>query len=101
MITTRIETDFHIREQGGGAGTFIWIDIADSGPGIKGETLPHIFSPFFTTKNNGTGLGLAVSYRIIKEHGGLIRVESREGQGTIFRVSLLVAKQQKVEGSEN
>lgn len=90
-ITTRIETDFHIREQGKERGKFIWVDIEDDGPGIKEENLPHIFSPFFTTKNNGTGLGLAICYRIIKEHGGLIRVESREGQGAAFRVSLLVA----------
>jgi two-component system nitrogen regulation sensor histidine kinase GlnL len=90
-ITTRIETDFHIRERGRKQGKFIWVEIEDNGPGIKGEDLSHIFSPFFTTKNNGTGLGLAISYRIIKEHGGLIRVESREGEGTIFRVSLLVA----------
>jgi two-component system nitrogen regulation sensor histidine kinase GlnL len=92
-ITTRIETDFHIREEGREGGTFIWVDIADNGSGIKEENLPHIFSPFFTTKNSGTGLGLAISYRIIKEHGGLIRVESREGLGTAFKVSLLVADQ--------
>ncbi|MFQ5904098.1 MAG: nitrogen regulation protein NR(II), partial [Candidatus Binatia bacterium] len=90
-ITTRIETDFHIREQGKERGKFIWVDIEDNGTGIKDENLPHIFSPFFTTKNNGTGLGLAICYRIIKEHGGLIRVESREGNGATFKVSLLVA----------
>jgi len=90
-ITTRMETDFHIREQGRERGKFISVDIEDTGPGIKDEHLPHIFSPFFTTKNTGTGLGLAVCYRIIKEHGGLIRVESREGKGAIFKVSLLVA----------
>jgi len=69
----------------------IWVDIEDEGVGIKEEDLPHIFSPFFTTKNSGTGLGLAVCYRIVKEHGGLIRVESVEGKGTTFRISLLVA----------
>lgn len=90
-ITTRIETDFHIREQGGARENFIRVDVADDGAGIKEEHLPQIFSPFFTTKNHGTGLGLAISYRIVKEHGGLIRVESREGHGTTFRVSLLVA----------
>ena len=90
-ITTRMETDFHIREQGRERGKFISVDIEDTGPGIKDEHLPHIFSPFFTTKNTGTGLGLAVCYRIIKEHGGLIRVESREGKGATFKVSLLVA----------
>ncbi|MBI2358473.1 MAG: PAS domain S-box protein [Deltaproteobacteria bacterium] len=89
-ITTRMETDFHIREEGKEPGKFIWVEIQDNGVGIKEEDLPHIFSPFFTTKNNGTGLGLAICYRIIKEHGGLIRVESREGEGAAFRVSLRV-----------
>lgn len=89
-ITTRMETDFHIREEGKEPGKFIWVDIQDDGLGIREEDLPHIFSPFFTTKNNGTGLGLAICYRIIKEHGGLIRVESRESEGSVFRVSLRV-----------
>jgi two-component system nitrogen regulation sensor histidine kinase GlnL len=90
-VTTRVETDFHIRGQGADRSRLIWVDIEDEGVGIKEEDLPHIFSPFFTTKNSGTGLGLAVCYRIIKEHGGLIRVESVEGKGTTFRVSLVVA----------
>jgi two-component system, NtrC family, nitrogen regulation sensor histidine kinase GlnL len=90
-VTTRVETDFYVRGQGAGRNKFIWVDIEDQGSGIKEEHLPHIFSPYFTTKNNGTGLGLAVCYRIIKEHGGLIRVESSEGIGTTFRVSLVVA----------
>jgi two-component system nitrogen regulation sensor histidine kinase GlnL len=90
-VSTRIETDFHIREPGKGRAKFIWIDIKDEGPGIREEDLPHIFSPFFTTKNNGTGLGLATAYRVVKEHGGLIRVDSRAGTGAVFKVSLLVA----------
>jgi len=91
-VTTRLETDFQIREQGSARNRLIWVDIADEGSGIKEQDLPHIFSPFFTTKNNGSGLGLAASYAIIKEHGGLIRVESAEGKGTTFKVSLVVAK---------
>jgi len=90
-VTTRVETDYHVREQGTGPNRFIWVDLADEGMGIREENLPHIFSPFFTTKNNGTGLGLATCYRIIKEHGGTIRVESTEGKGSTFRVSLVVA----------
>jgi two-component system nitrogen regulation sensor histidine kinase GlnL len=91
-VTTRIETDFHIREQGRERGKFIWVDIEDDGPGITDEDLPQIFSPFFSTKNGGTGLGLSICYRIIKEHGGVIRVDSREGAGASFKVSLLVAE---------
>jgi len=90
-VTTRLETDYHVREQGTAPNRFIWVDLADDGTGIREEDLPHIFSPFFTTKNNGTGLGLATCYRIIKEHGGTIRVESTEGKGSTFRVSLVVA----------
>lgn len=90
-VTTRLETDYHVREHGTAPSRLIWVDLADQGTGIREQDLPHIFSPFFTTKNNGTGLGLATCYRIIKEHGGTIRVESTEGQGSIFRVSLVVA----------
>ena len=91
-VTTRMETDFHIREQGGERGKFISVEIEDNGPGITEEDLPQIFSLFFSTKSNGAGLGLSICDRIIKEHGGLIRVESREGAGASFKVSLLVAE---------
>ncbi len=91
VVTTRVETDYHVRAHGTAPNRFIWVDLADEGVGIREEDLPHIFSPFFTTKNNGTGLGLATCYRIIKEHGGTIRVESAEGKGSTFRVSLVVA----------
>jgi two-component system nitrogen regulation sensor histidine kinase GlnL len=90
-VTTRVETDFHIRDQETGRNKLIWVDIQDDGAGINDEDLPHIFSPFFSTKHNGTGLGLALCYRIIKEHGGLIRVDSAPGMGTTFKVSLVVA----------
>jgi two-component system nitrogen regulation sensor histidine kinase GlnL len=89
-ISTRMETDYHIREQGSDRGKFIRVDIEDNGPGIKEEHFPHIFSPFFTTKSSGTGLGLAICHRIIKEHGGLIQVESHEGKGAALKVLLVV-----------
>lgn len=91
VVTTRLETDYHIREHGTEPNRLIWVDLADQGQGIGEADLPHIFSPFFTTKNAGTGLGLATCYRVIKEHGGTIRVESTEGKGSTFRVSLVVA----------
>jgi two-component system, NtrC family, nitrogen regulation sensor histidine kinase GlnL len=90
-ITSRIETDFHVREEGRERGKFIRIEVEDDGPGITEEDLPHIFSPFFSTKSGGTGLGLAICYRIVNEHAGLIRVESRAGAGACFKVSLLIA----------
>ncbi len=61
---------------------------ADNGPGIAPEDLAHIFEPFYTTKDSGTGLGLAVSYNIIESHGGTIGVESVPGHGTTFTVRL-------------
>ncbi|HEY7274068.1 MAG TPA: ATP-binding protein [Actinoplanes sp.] len=66
------------------------VEIADSGPGIPPDVLPHVFEPFFTTKDvgRGTGLGLDISRRIIVDrHGGDITV-SREGDETVFRVTL-------------
>ena len=91
-VSTRLETDYHIRERGAAPNRLIWVEMADEGKGIPEDELRQIFSPFFTTKNNGTGLGLAVSYRIIKEHGGLIRVESEVGKGSTFKVALVVAE---------
>jgi len=65
----------------------------DTGKGIPSKFLPHIFDPFFSTKGvEGTGLGLSVSYGIIKSHKGNIRVESKEGEGTTFIIELPVYK---------
>jgi signal transduction histidine kinase len=69
------------------------IEVGDTGPGIPAQVLPHIFDPFFTTKKvgEGTGLGLAVSYRIVADHGGRIDVDSEVGRGSLFRVVLPIA----------
>jgi signal transduction histidine kinase len=66
------------------------LEVRDDGPGIPPEVLPHIFDPFFTTKEPGlgTGLGLSVSYNIVKKHGGDIQVTSEPGKGTLFHVCL-------------
>lgn len=64
------------------------VSIRDTGSGIPQDILDKIFEPFFTTKDKGTGLGLAVSYRIVKEHRGEISVVSEEGKGTEFIVKL-------------
>jgi signal transduction histidine kinase len=64
------------------------IAVRDTGPGIAAEHLPHIFEPFFSTKEGGTGLGLALTQQIVAEHGGRIAVESAPGQGTTFRLAL-------------
>lgn len=66
----------------------ISIIISDNGRGMDQNTLNHLFNPFFTTKEGGTGLGLSVSYRIIKNHGGSIAVNSQVGTGTEFTITL-------------
>lgn len=67
------------------------INVLDRGAGIPKEHIENIFNPFFTTKSSGVGLGLAIVSKIIDEHAGSIRVESENGQGSVFRVYLPVA----------
>ncbi|MBA7678747.1 Sporulation kinase E [subsurface metagenome] len=64
----------------------------DTGVGIPKENINKLYDPFFTTKSSGTGLGLAVSYGIIKQHLGKIEVESEQGKGSTFTVSLPLSK---------
>ena len=68
------------------------ITIADSGPGISEENLKRLFNPFFTTKKEGTGLGLVITHRIVEAHGGAISVQSRANEGTIFTIKLPVER---------
>ena len=73
---------------GSDTGDAVGISIRDTGHGMRRETIKQIFTPFFTTKERGVGLGLAVCQRIIRSHGGRIRVKSIPGQGTIFHIRL-------------
>ena len=72
------------------AGKYIKISITDEGNGIPDEYLSKIFDPYFTTKQKGSGLGLAVCYSVIKNHRGHIKVESTLGVGTTFHIYLPV-----------
>ncbi|HMB20853.1 MAG TPA: 7TM diverse intracellular signaling domain-containing protein [Spirochaetota bacterium] len=74
-------------------GKYVTFSIEDEGPGIPKKILNKIFDPYFTTKDYGTGLGLASSYSIIKRHGGHIKVESQEDGGTTFRIYLRASSQ--------
>jgi two-component system NtrC family sensor kinase len=73
-------------------GHWLKVEVADTGTGIDPEDLPHIFEPFYTTKEvgRGTGLGLSVSYGIVQKHGGHIEVKSKKGEGSTFTVVLPV-----------
>jgi two-component system, NtrC family, sensor histidine kinase HydH len=77
--TRRIDSD---------QGEAVTISIRDTGKGIKKDELRNVFKPFFTTRERGVGLGLSICQRIIKSHGGHIRVKSIPGQGSIFYIRL-------------
>ncbi|BCG47348.1 integral membrane sensor signal transduction histidine kinase [Citrifermentans bremense] len=71
-----------------GPGNGCEVEIRDTGKGIPPEHLEKIFTPFFTTRDSGTGLGLSVSYGIVRDHGGDIQVSSTPGAGTCFKIVL-------------
>jgi two-component system sensor histidine kinase HydH len=65
---------------------WVLLEVVDDGPGIAPDVLEKLFTPYFTTRAEGTGLGLAVVRRIVDEHGGLVEVASEPGSGAVFRV---------------
>lgn len=73
----------------------VLIAVSDKGKGIKKEDVSHLFKPFYTTKKQGTGLGLSVAHGIIQSHGGTIQVDAKEGKGAEFLISLTSAKDEK------
>ena len=70
-------------------GRTVVISVSDNGPGISKEIQEKLFDPFFSTKEEGTGLGLSIAARIVEEHGGKLSVQSEEGKGATFTVTLL------------
>jgi signal transduction histidine kinase len=85
LVITSTATDHEVR-----------LTFADNGKGISHENLGNLFQPFFTTRKTGTGLGLLIIRRIIREHGGEIELESREGEGTKVKIYLpLVEKRMR------
>ncbi|MGE0432143.1 MAG: ATP-binding protein [Planctomycetota bacterium] len=79
------DMDFH---EGLQAGPFVWFEVADDGCGMAPETKANIFDPFFTTKFTGRGLGLAAVLGILRAHAAGVRITSRPGSGSVFRVFL-------------
>jgi len=81
-------------------GAWISVTVKDTGVGMSEEVKVKLFDPFFTTKPMGTGLGLAISYRIIQEHGGMVGVESKPGQGAKFTIRLPLKSRVTVHGEQ-
>jgi two-component system cell cycle sensor histidine kinase/response regulator CckA len=78
-------------------GRYAQISVRDEGTGIPKEFLPRVFDPYFTTKQKGSGLGLATAYSIIKRHGGYLSVESKMGAGSTFHLYLPAAAEKQTE----
>jgi signal transduction histidine kinase len=76
-------------------GENVLITVADTGTGISEETLPKIFEPYFTTRETGSGLGLTLVFKIIREHQGEITVKSRPGEGSAFTITLPVPQKER------
>ena len=67
-------------------GDYVFIDVVDNGVGMSEQTLARMFDPFYSTKDTGRGLGMAAVRGIVRSHRAALRVTSKEGQGTRFRV---------------
>ncbi|QAT84616.1 sensor histidine kinase [Corallococcus coralloides] len=98
-ITVRTEKPERFGDLRSAGGEFVEVRVSDTGPGIPADQQPHIFVPFFTTKQKGTGLGLAICQRIVKNHGGSISVQSKVGEGTAFVIRLPALPSEQVEGA--
>ena len=90
-VVTRMSDQFTSVQADGKKLRLMVVKVSDTGAGISQEHLADIFTPFFTTKDRGVGLGLALSYQIVQEHLGTIRVESQEMEETTFSIYLPLA----------
>lgn len=87
MVSSRVLSDYHM-SQNERRSRMVAVEISDDGPGIPIEDLENIWTPFFSTKAKGTGLGLTICHKIVSEHLGMIKAESDAGRGTKFTVLL-------------
>ena len=87
-VETRISPSYHLTGADHRTSPMVDIRITDSGCGIADDELERIFTPYFTTKTTGSGLGLATCQKVIEDHKGLLKVDSVPGQGTTMTVSL-------------
>lgn len=87
-IVTKVSSDYHLTHPGSRPAPLIVIEVRDNGKGIPPGELDKIFTPFYTTKSRGSGLGLATCQKIVNEHRGFFKVESAPDEGTTFSVYL-------------
>jgi len=87
-ISTRMTSEYQTRSEADRPASLIHIEIKDNGTGIPPETMKRLFTPFFTTRKSGNGLGLVMCQKIITEHDGFIKVDSDPAGGTSFSVYL-------------
>ena len=87
MVSSRVLSDYRMAKNERHS-RMVAIEVADDGPGIPREDLENIWTPFFSTKSGGTGLGLTICHKIVSEHRGMIKAESDQGHGTKFTVLL-------------
>jgi len=88
VVRTRMPVDRHLSDERGARIPTLVVEISDTGPGIPSDVLHKLATPFFTTRPDGTGLGLAVSRNWVSRHGGSLRIESSVGDGTTVEVVL-------------
>jgi two-component system nitrogen regulation sensor histidine kinase GlnL len=92
-IRSKIGSEVHLTRPGKRPVPFIEIDVTDNGCGIPAENLDQIFTPFFTSKTGGSGLGLSICQKIVTEHNGFMKVSSTPGSGTTVHVALPFIRQ--------
>ena len=89
LLATRVNADYDSMASGDIAQRKnIVVEITDRGKGIEPENLPKLFTPFYTTKAKGSGLGLPISLKVVEDHHGTIKIHSQNGSGTTAQVLL-------------
>jgi nitrogen fixation/metabolism regulation signal transduction histidine kinase len=88
-----VDADGHVQVTGELGRGIVRVSIEDDGPGVPDEHVAKLFTPYFTTKKEGTGLGLVIAYRIVFDHGGRIRYEKRDSGGARFVIVLPLAEE--------
>jgi len=86
-VTSRVLSDYRMAKNERQS-RMVAVEVCDDGPGIHPDDLENIWTPFFSSKSTGTGLGLTICHKIVAEHRGMIKVESDPGHGTKFTVLL-------------